>query len=209
SPLTAFIIRAGANVGQHTGAALQAKGFQVALLSRKPVFDQLKSEGYFPVAIDAQNLESIKSAFTTINKDLGVSGVVMYNAGLFEAPPGPNAPLGLTLESFTVQTALDLSVFTAAQQALRGFRSETHKGALRTFVVTGNPLLWIPVESSAMSGSSVQRSSSPRFIPKNKFGGYIFHCAALVSPVGGAVSPISDFFTSGPQHAKVYLDLVT
>lgn len=79
SPLTAFIIGAGTNVGQHTAAALKAKGFQVALGSRKPVFDQLKSEGYFPVAVDAQNPESIKSAFAKINKELGVPSVVIYN----------------------------------------------------------------------------------------------------------------------------------
>lgn len=79
-------------------------------------------------------------------------------AGLFEAPPVANDPLSLSLESFTAQAALGLSVFTAAQEALRGFRSETHKGALRTFIVTGNPLPWIPAESSAMSGLNIQKT---------------------------------------------------
>ncbi|KAJ7131182.1 hypothetical protein C8R44DRAFT_731443 [Mycena epipterygia] len=213
SPLTAFIIGAGANVGQHTAAALKARGFQVALGSRKPVFDQVKSEGYFPVAVDAQNPESIKSAFAKINKELGVPSVVIYNPGLFEAPPVANDPLSLSLESFTAQTALGLSVFTAAQEALRGFRSEIHKGALKTFIVTGNPLPWIPAESSAMSGLNIQKIIMWRltelFANAYSKEQIRFYFASLVSLTGGIVSPISDFFTSGPQHAKVYLDLIT
>jgi hypothetical protein len=39
--------------------------------------------------------------------------------------------------------------------------------------------------------------------------GFRFYFASLVGETGGIVNPLSAFFTSGPQHAQVYLDLVT
>jgi NAD(P)-dependent dehydrogenase (short-subunit alcohol dehydrogenase family) len=77
--LIAFIIGAGKNVGEHTAAALKGKGYQVVLGSRGPVIDQVKKDGYFPVAVNVGDPESVKRAFAQINKELGPPNVVIFN----------------------------------------------------------------------------------------------------------------------------------
>ncbi|KAJ6526628.1 hypothetical protein DFH09DRAFT_1046101 [Mycena vulgaris] len=217
SPLTAFIIGAGANVGQYTAAALKARGYQVALGSRKPAFDQVKKDGYFPVAVDAQSIESVKTAFATINKELGPPNVVIFNAATFAPPIVPGDPLTLPLESLAKETGVGLVVFAAAQEALHGFRSEIHKAAQTTFIVTGNPLPWLPAAEHPafidLIGSNIQKLMEWRlmeiFASAYSKENIRFYYATLVSETGGVLNPLSDFFASGPQHAQVYLDLVT
>jgi NAD(P)-dependent dehydrogenase (short-subunit alcohol dehydrogenase family) len=85
SPLIAFIIGAGRNIGEHTAAALKAKGYQVALGSRKPDVNQIKKDGYFPVAIDAESPTSVQEAFAQINDELGPPNVVIFNGICFSS----------------------------------------------------------------------------------------------------------------------------
>ncbi|KAJ7789562.1 hypothetical protein B0H14DRAFT_3573298 [Mycena olivaceomarginata] len=200
--LIAFIIGAGKNVGEHTAAALKGKGYQVVLGSRAPVIDQVKKDGYFPVAVDVGNPESVKRAFVQINKELGPPNVVIFNASISVAPPNPADPLTLPLEAFKQHTDVGLSVYAAAQEAIRGFRSETHKGALKTFIVTGNPLPWIPATHLNWIGWERREDHAVA-------EGSRFYFASIVGETGGIINPLSAFFTSGPQHAQVYLDLVT
>ncbi|KAJ6465828.1 hypothetical protein C8R45DRAFT_1219668 [Mycena sanguinolenta] len=192
--LVAFIIGAGKNIGEHTAAVLKAKGYQVALGSRKPVIDQVKKDGYFPVVVNVESPESIKTAFSQVTKELGPPNVVIFNAATMVTPPVPEDPLTLPLEAFRQHTDVGLSVYVAAQEALAGFRSETHKDMLKTFIVTGNPLPWVP-------------GFGPRWLgPKESAQ---FHYATLVGESGSVLDPLSEFFTSGPQHAQVYLELIT
>ncbi|KAF8183741.1 hypothetical protein K438DRAFT_1838525 [Mycena galopus ATCC 62051] len=190
SPI-AFIIGAGKNIGGHTAAALKAKGYRVALGSRKPVVDEVKKDGYFAVPVDAGNPESVKAAFAEVNKELGPPSVVIFNAAVLVSPPVPEDPLTLSLEAFKQHTDFGLSVYVAAQEAVLGFRSETNKDALKTFIKV---LKWRLIEILSRAYSK---------------DGFRFHFASLVGEDGGVVQPISDFFTSGPQHAQVYLDLIT
>ncbi|KAJ7147286.1 hypothetical protein C8R46DRAFT_1129903, partial [Mycena filopes] len=215
APLIAFLIGAGRNIGQHTAAALKAKGYQVVLGSRKPVVDQVEKEGYFPVAMDAKDPESIKAAFAEVNKKFGPPNVVIFNAsGGFAAPPVKGDPLSLSIESFKEQTTqFPVSVFTAAQEALKGFRSDTHKQSLKTFIFTGNPLPWDQTDQSMWIGLTIQKLVSWRlmdiFASAYANEQIRFYCASLVGDEGGIISPLSAFFSSGPQHAQVYTDLVT
>ncbi|KAF8179586.1 hypothetical protein K438DRAFT_1768946 [Mycena galopus ATCC 62051] len=166
SPLIAFIIGSGPNIGQHTAAALKAKGYQVALGS----------------------------------------------PATFAAVPTPDDPLSLPVEVLETQNAVSLSVFVAAQEAVRGFRSDTLKGAgaLKTFIVTGNPLPWMPTVFRSLS---IQKLANWRlmqiFASAYAAENFRFYYACLVGENGGLLEPFDDFFTSGPQHARVYLDLVT
>ncbi|KAJ7260908.1 hypothetical protein B0H12DRAFT_1231653 [Mycena haematopus] len=137
--LIAFIIGAGKNIGEHTAATLKANGYQVALGSRKPIIDQVKKDGYFPVTVEAGSPESVKAAFAQVTKELGPPNVVIFNAAVYVPAPVPEDPLTLSLEAFKQHTDVGLGVFAAAQEALVGFRSETLKGP-KTFIVTGNPL---------------------------------------------------------------------
>ncbi|KAF8183744.1 hypothetical protein K438DRAFT_1724297 [Mycena galopus ATCC 62051] len=212
SPI-AFIIGAGKNIGGHTAAALKAKGYQVALGSRKPVIDEVKKDGYFAVPVDVGNPESVKAAFAQVNKKLGPPSVVIFNAAVSVSPPVPEDPLTLPLEAFKQHTDVGLSVYAAAQEAVLGFRSETNKDTLKTFIVTGNPLPWIPATASGWLGLNTEKVLKWRLIEilsrAYAKDGFRFHFASLVGENGGVVQPISNFFTSGPQHAQVYLDLVT
>ncbi|KAJ7783975.1 hypothetical protein DFH07DRAFT_874309 [Mycena maculata] len=214
SRLIAFIIGSGANVGQHTAAALKAKGYQVALGSRKPAVEQTKKDGYFPVTVDGTSSESIKTAFAQINQELGPPNVVVFNVATFTRPPVPEDPLTLSVESFTEQAAVGLSVFAAAQEAVAGFRSAgMHKDTLRTFIVTGNPLPFVPVDRGMWTPLSVQKLIEWRlvalFAASYAKEGIRFYFATAVSETGGILEPLSQFFTSGPQHAEVYTDLAT
>ncbi|KAJ7631917.1 hypothetical protein DFH06DRAFT_1438407 [Mycena polygramma] len=213
SPLVAFIIGAGKNVGQNTAAALKAKGYKVAIGSRKPVIDQVKKDGHFPVAIDAQSVESVQKAFAQINKELGPPNVVIFNASTFVKAPIPADPLTLSVENFRLQTDFTVSVYAAAQEALKGFRSDTHKNSLKTFIITGNPLPWIPVDDPVWLGGSVLKLIEWRlagiFALAYAKENIRFYFASLVGDKGGIVEPLSSFFTSGPQHAQVYTDLIT
>ncbi|KAJ7353673.1 hypothetical protein DFH08DRAFT_988411 [Mycena albidolilacea] len=214
SLLIAFIIGAGRNIGEHTAAALKAKGYRVALGSRKPAVDQIKKDGYFPVAVNIESLESIQTAFAQIHKELGPPNVVIFNAANFVPPPVPEDPLTLSLEDFKRQTDVGVAVYAAAQEALKGFRSETHKSARKTFIITGNALPWVSADDGiAWFGLNIQKVMEWRLMELLSTAyskeGSRFYYVSLVGEKGDAVEPLSSFFTSGPQHAQVYLDLIT
>ncbi|KAJ7145799.1 hypothetical protein C8R44DRAFT_723701 [Mycena epipterygia] len=211
SPLVAFIIGSGSNVGQHTAVALKAQGYQVALGTRNP--DKIKDEGFFPVLVDAGNIESIRAAFAKINAELGPPNVVIFNGSAFEAPPTPGDPLTLSVESFAAQTALGVSVFAAAQEAMKGFRSNVHKDSLKTFIATGNPLPWVPADEPMWLGGSTQKLVQWRlmemFASAYSKENIRFYYATLVGSTGGVIEDLSKFATTGPQHAEVYSQLIT
>ncbi|KAF7354352.1 hypothetical protein MVEN_01123800 [Mycena venus] len=211
APLIAFIIGGGKNVGEHTAAALKAKGYQVAIGSRKPVVELLKKDGYFPVAVDGGNPESVQTAFAHVNKELGPPNVVIFNVGSTVTPPVEGDPLSMSLETFKEQMDTGLSLYAAAQEALKGFR--TQNDALNTFIVTGNPLPWVPADRPAWLSLNMQKVMAWRlmeiFSKSYSKEGSRFYFASLVGETGGIVEPLSKFFTSGPQHAQVYMDLIT
>ncbi|KAJ7288533.1 hypothetical protein C8J57DRAFT_1280591 [Mycena rebaudengoi] len=204
SPPVAFIIGAGANVGRHTAAALKAKGYKVALGSRNP---DKTDDGFFGVAVEAQHPESIKAAFAKVNAELGVPSVVIFNAAV------PEDPVTLSVESLTDQTALGLAVFAAAQEYVRGARAGLPEGTLKTFIATGNPLPFIPATNPMWLGLNIQKLVQWRlvelFTSAYSKENFRFYYATLVGEKGGLLEPLSGFFTSGPQHAKVYTDLIT
>ena len=80
------------------------------------------------------------------------------SAATMVTPPVPEDPLTLPLEAFSQHTDVVLSVYAAAQEALAGFRSETHKDMLKTFIVTGNPLPWVPGFGPRWLGPYVQKT---------------------------------------------------
>ncbi|KAF8125657.1 hypothetical protein K438DRAFT_1648435 [Mycena galopus ATCC 62051] len=156
-PLIAFIIGAGRNIDEHTAAMLKAKGYKVALGSRSPAFDQVQKDDYFPVAVDAESPESIQAVFAQVNKELGPPNVVIFNAASVILPPVPEDLLTLSIKFFKAQADVGLAVYAAAQTALKGFRSDIHKGALKTFIVTANPLPWMGAAAPALLGLNIQK----------------------------------------------------
>ncbi|KAJ7737901.1 hypothetical protein DFH07DRAFT_752757 [Mycena maculata] len=214
SPI-AFIIGSGGNVGHHTAVALKSKGYRVALGSRNPAVEQIQRDGFFPVTVDAQSAESIKAAFAKVNAELGRPNAVIFNAATFAAAPTPADPLTLPIESLMQQTVFGVSVFAAAQEAV-AFRADVHKDALKTFIVTGNALPWLsgPAADPKWLGTNIQKVVMWRLVDILRTAyskeNIRFYFATIVDrTTGGIPNPLSDFFTSGPQHGQVYLDLVT
>lgn len=70
-------------------------------------------------------------------------------------PPVEGDPLSMSLETFKEQIDTGLSLYAAAQEALKGFR--TQKDVLNTFIVTGNPLPWVPADRPAWLGLNMQK----------------------------------------------------
>ncbi|KAF8135990.1 hypothetical protein K438DRAFT_1786616 [Mycena galopus ATCC 62051] len=209
-PLIAFII-GGRNIGEHTAATLKAKGYKVALGSRSPTFDQVQKDDYFPVAADAESPESIQAAFAQVNKELGPPNVVIFSGdGIRDPPSVPEDPLTLSIESFKAHADVGLAVYAAAQTALKGFRSDIHKGALKTFIVTGNPFPRMGAAAPALLGLNIQKVIEWRLMEifATAYSKEYFYYASLVDDAGSMLE-LSTFYTGGPQHAQVYLDLVT
>ncbi|KAJ7875333.1 hypothetical protein B0H14DRAFT_3130772 [Mycena olivaceomarginata] len=158
SPLIAFIIGAGQDIDQ---------------------------EGWiFPCGCNIEIPESVQAAFAQITKDLGPPNVVIFNAATVVPPPVPEDPLTLSLEDFKRQTDVGMAVYAAAQEALKGFRSETIRKVME----------WCLME---MLSTAYSKEGSR------------FYFVSLVGENGAVVEPLSSFFTSGPQHAQIYLNLIT
>ncbi|GAB4049468.1 SDR family oxidoreductase [Spirosoma litoris] len=87
---TVLITGANKSIGFETARQLLQAGYYVYLGSRDPqkgqqAVDQLKSEGFDsvePIAIDVDNLESIKAARKTLGQKTPVLDVLINNAGI-------------------------------------------------------------------------------------------------------------------------------
>ncbi|KAJ7041166.1 hypothetical protein C8F04DRAFT_1391277 [Mycena alexandri] len=165
--------------------------------SRNPVVvDQIERDGYFP-AVDRANHESIQVAFTEVTKKLEPPSVVIFNAPVLSRAPVGEDPLTLSVESFRQQTEHGVAVFAAAQAALQGFRSEIHQGKLKTFIVTGNPLPWLPPATALAFGMNIHKLIQWRlteiFAHAYSKENIRFYFATLVGETGGVVDPVSSF----------------
>jgi NAD(P)-dependent dehydrogenase (short-subunit alcohol dehydrogenase family) len=80
SPLIAFIIGAGPGVGIATARLFAKQGYKVVVGSRKPNVESVKQEGFVPVAVDIAKHETITTAFSDIESQLGgPPNVVIFN----------------------------------------------------------------------------------------------------------------------------------
>ncbi|KAK0502424.1 hypothetical protein EDD18DRAFT_691235 [Armillaria luteobubalina] len=210
SSLVALILGAGPNVGHHVAKTLQSQKYKVALGSRNPDVDALKKEGFFPVKVDITLPDSVSAAYKAVSTQLGTPNVVVFNAATWHHPEVETDPLSLTLEDFKRTLAVTTSVYSVAQDALKGFRSLT--SGPKTFIVTGNVLPFLPHDNTAMYDLQTLKVVEAHLI-EVFYNAYIkedirFHFALLVSPEGG-IPAYSDFLKSGPSHAKVYWELIS
>ncbi|RDW59920.1 hypothetical protein BP6252_13007 [Coleophoma cylindrospora] len=133
-----LILGAGPNVGQHVARAFAAKGYKVALASRR-LREEDSTANEVHISSDLSDPSSIATAFSKVKALLGLPSVVVYNAGAV-TPTDGKTPLALPLADFTrdfnINTA---SAFVAAQQAVLGFE-QLSDAASKTFIYTGNIL---------------------------------------------------------------------
>jgi len=133
----ALILGAGPNVGQHVAQALAAKGYQIALVSRKA--QQVSSQGQISIPGDMSDPKSVADVFSKVKERLGHPSVVVYNA-VGATMNDAKDPLSLSLADLMRDMNINTnSAFVAAQQAVLGFK-ELPDSASKTFIYTGNAL---------------------------------------------------------------------
>lgn len=133
----------------------------------------------------------------------------------------------MPLEKFEEAAAVGLAVYTIAQEALSGFRSEQHQSHPKALLVTGTLLPFLPADSPNFMALSIQNTIKARLVDylahayaKEGFRyvlslhqcgraclivGFRFYFPFLVSHEG--TLPWKDFPSSGPAHAKVFWEL--
>lgn len=157
-----LVLGSGANVEQPVARAFAAKGYRVALTSRKANSDN-SAEKQVQIAGDLSKPESVPEIFSKTKELLGIPSVV-YNGKplpqlrVSQALNDPNStagaatpnnakdPLSLPLAEFTGDLNINntknintTSAFVAAQQAAVGF-AQLSDTASKTFIYTGNIL---------------------------------------------------------------------
>ncbi|KAF7421103.1 hypothetical protein PC9H_011623 [Pleurotus ostreatus] len=218
TPLVAFIIGFGPNIGGSVASLLKEQGYTVAVGSRKPDVDKVKKEGYFPVQVDATQQASISAAFAAVNAELGPPSVVVYNRQfppavpvIHREPTDVSDPSTLPLEAFNDVIAIGSNVFVAIQEALKGFRSSKHEDTPKAFIVTGNVLPADKALSPFYFSLDIQKIIESRIVGQlaraNEKTGIQFAYATLVADDGG-IPPYDLFLKSGDVHAKVYWELI-
>ena len=89
SPI-ALIFGAGPNIGQSVARAFAAKGYRIALTSRKPKADDSASKDEIHIASDLSDPESVPNVFSQVKSRLGQPpSVVIYNGTLPNPLPFP------------------------------------------------------------------------------------------------------------------------
>ncbi|KAJ3542794.1 hypothetical protein NM208_g401 [Fusarium decemcellulare] len=220
----ALILGAGANVGQHVGRALAAKGYKIAFAARSA-----KEEDSTPTQLlirgDFADPTSIASIFEKVKSQLGPPQVVVYN-GLTQLAPmvdvdkdidlskiaaavtinDANDPLSLTLDNFTRHLAVNTTgAFAAAQQAIIAF-GELPNSAPRTFIYTGNCLNVAPMVQFLDLGVGKSATAYIIQVAAEAYAskGYRFYYADQRQADGSPANNNID----GPAHAELYAQLV-
>ena len=79
-----LVLGAGPNIGSHVAKAFAAKGYKVALASRKA---QPVDDNQLHVPVDLSKPESVPGVFETVKAKLGnAPSVVVYNSTLSHLP---------------------------------------------------------------------------------------------------------------------------
>ncbi|KAL4263823.1 hypothetical protein AB1N83_004662 [Pleurotus pulmonarius] len=211
TPLVAFVIGFGPNIGDSVASLLKEHGYAVAVGSRNPDADKVRKEGYFPVKVEATRQASISAAFAAVNAELGPPNVVVYNPAIHQEPTDLSDPSTLPLDTFNDVVAIGSNVFVAIQEALKGFRSGKHENHPKAFIVTGNILPADNTLSPFYFSLDIQKVIESRIVGQfaraNEKTGLRFVYATLVGDDGG-IPPYDLFLKSGDLHAQVYWELI-
>lgn len=79
-----LILGAGPNVGQHVADEFAAKGYKIALVSRKVTGTDTKNQ--INISADLSDPDSVSGVFSKVEAALGVPSVVVYNGEISKSP---------------------------------------------------------------------------------------------------------------------------
>jgi len=133
-----LILGYGPRVGKSVAEAFIAKGYKVAVTSRKLKEEESTSD-QLNISADLSDPESVADIFSKVKSKLGLPSVVVYNAAAATSTDSKNL-FSVSLPDFTKDLNINTtSAFVAAQQAVLGFK-ELPDSASKTFIYTGNAL---------------------------------------------------------------------
>ncbi|KAG8938787.1 hypothetical protein FRC04_007527 [Tulasnella sp. 424] len=187
----AFILGYGPNLGQAIARKFKEGGFNVAVSSRRVDETTGKEEGYLGVQADFGNIDSIRSAFDRVEKELGPPAAVIYTAYSFNIVDA-NDPLANNYETFlTDATVSGINLYEVARRAKAAFE-KLPADVPRAYIATGNLLPWVNLPY--MLGMSVGKRASANIVEAcaTAYGpqGHRFYYAHEVnSATGGAQIP--------------------
>ncbi|MCJ1339264.1 hypothetical protein MMC09_004553 [Bachmanniomyces sp. S44760] len=196
-----LILGSGPNIGRHVAQAFSAKGYKVALASRR-----LKEESttdQVSISSDLSDPDAVIGVFAKVKASLGLPSVVIYNAGAATRGDA-KTPLSLPLADFTRDLNINtVSAFVAAQQAVLGF-DQLPDSASRTFIYTGNILNTTTMASLMDLG--VGKSATAHIIESAatayKDQGFKFYYGDERKADGSAA-----FSVNGEAHGELYVQL--
>jgi len=198
-----LILGSGPNVGQHVARAFAAKGYKVALASRR-LKEEDSTMDQVNISSDLSDPDSVIGVFSKVKALLGLPSVVIYNAGAATRNDAKN-PLSLPLVDFTRDLNINtISAFVAAQQAVLGFE-QLPDSASKTFIYTGNilntttmaPLMDLGVGKSATA--HIIESAATAYIDR----GFKFYYGDERKADGSAAY----FDINGEAHGELYVQL--
>ncbi|KAK2753262.1 hypothetical protein FQN54_007953 [Arachnomyces sp. PD_36] len=201
----ALILGSGPNVGKHVAQTFAAKGYKVALSSRKANSSENTSD-QFHFQADLSDPESVSGVYSKVTEELGTPSVVVYNAAVATRSEDPKDPFAVPHADFTRDLNVNtISAYAAAQQAILGFE-KLPESASKTFIYTGN-FLNTTILSPFMT-LGVGKSASAHFIQYAAATyadrGFKFYYADERMADGSPAYHGVD----GEAHAKLYDELV-
>jgi len=198
-----LILGAGPRIGTSVAKAFAAKGYKVALTSRK-ASEAKNNANEIHIQIDLADPTTVVNAFSKVKATFGVPSVVVYN-GAALTPTPPNDPLSLQVadlsKDFNINT---VSVLVAAQEAVAGF-AQLPDSAAKTFIYTGNILntTIIPAFLDLGIGKAATAHIIHSAAVAYKDRRYKFYYGDQRKADGSAVYAGVD----GDAHARLYLEL--
>lgn len=114
---TAVVVGAGSGLGQALVDRFAHAGMQVARVSRSVSTDQVSSTNIRSYSCDATNYQAVKALFETVETDLGLPNLVVFNVGTCR----PGSILEIKAEELEQAWQVGcLGGFNVAQVAARG-----------------------------------------------------------------------------------------
>ncbi|KAI4153933.1 MAG: hypothetical protein LQ340_002006 [Diploschistes diacapsis] len=192
-----LILGSGPNIGKHVAQAFAAKGYKVALASRKSK-EEDNTEDQVNISSDLSDPDSVIRTFSKVKALLGLP-----TAGATRNDP--KSPLSLPLADFIRDLNINTtSAFVAAQQAAQVFE-QLPDSASKTFIYTGNmlnimtmaPMMDLGVGKSATA--HIIQSAAAAYADR---GFKFYYCDERKADGSPAYSAIN-----GEAHGKLYVQL--